>query len=338
MKKADDVDNLETSKDVFDGVRNLGRRSALLAMGGMAAAVAACQAETPAQAQSDEKDSAPEEELKPDGPDKSRLTEKQWAGEPWVAEKQGNFDLSDERDNRLATLKMTNNLVGKKTYVPMFSRAILGPQGKGGAVAYGHMGFWTWQMQVASKEEFPDAPDGTLVQRAMYTGMILDPVTYEPTDSIYNAILDRNVTPVDSTFAESYLFYPKGGTNSVDRDNFIIDDPDEKKELKPTVRWGDQIATFLDGIFQMDGPFQPRVDNSIWTSNYNDIMDPKKPLVETDYNFGGLLFAWMRPWLGHGKDDRTQVLWNVKGTKMFDPDQFPELVRKHLVEKYPERV
>lgn len=338
MTTMHNADASEQKSEDFGGTQNLGRRSALLALGGIAGALAACQGETDAQARSEEKDEKPKEELKPDGPDKSQLTDKQWAGEPWVAEKQGNFDLNDERDNRLATFKITNNLVGQKTYVPMFSRAILGPQGKGGSVIYGHMGFWTWQMQIATKEEFPDAPDGSLVQRAMYTGMILDPVTYEPTDSIYNAFLDKYVTPVDSTFAESYLFYPSGGTNSVDRDNFIIDDPDEKKDLKPTVRWGDEIATFLDGIFQMDGPFQPRVDNSIWTSNYKDIMDPNKPLVQTDYNFAGLMFAWMRPWMGFEKYSDTQVLWNVKGTKMFDPDQFPEMLRKHLVEKYPNRV
>jgi len=324
----------DTEEHGLSGLKNLGRRSALLAMGSIAGAVATGLGSDAAQAKEDEK----EEELKPDGPDKTRLTDKQWAGEPWVAEKQGNFDLNDARDNRLATLKITNNLIGKKTYVPMFSRAILGPQGKGGSVIYGHMGFWTWQMQWATKEEFPDAPDGTLVQRAMYTGMILDPNTYEPTDNIYNAYLDKYVTPTDSTFAESYLFYPAGGTNSVDRDNFIVDDPDAKKDIKPTVRWGDDIATFLDGIFQMDGPFQPRVDNSIWTSNYKDIMNPAKGLVQTDYNFAGLLFAWMRPWTGHRKYDKTQILWNVKGTKMFDPEQFPEMVKTHLVDRYPNRV
>ncbi|MEM8917391.1 MAG: hypothetical protein AAGE37_00920 [Pseudomonadota bacterium] len=320
----------------LDLMSNLGRRSVLLGMGALAGSVA-----VPVQAKDrDDQKNKKEANLpdRPDSPRKTKLTEAQWNGKPWIAEKQGNFDLNDRRDNQLATFKITNNLIGKKSYIVMFSRALLGPQGTGGSALYGHMGFWTWQLQVPTKEEFPDAPDGTIVQRAMYTGMILDPITYEPADTIYNQYLDKNVKPVDSLFAESYLFYPEGGTNSVDRANFIQDDPELKKKLRPTLRWGDDIATFLDGIFQSEGPHQPRMDNSIWTSNYADVMNPEVGLVKTDYNFAGIMRAWARPWIGIGKDDDAQVLWNVKGTKMHSADDFPDLVRDNLVAKYPDRV
>lgn len=310
---------------------NLGRRSVLLGMGALAGSMA-----VPARAEDKKKQTNIPD--RPDGPANDSFQKDELNGEPWIAEKQGNFDLGDARENQLATLKMTNNLVGEKSYIVMFSRALLGPQGTGGSVLYGHMGFWTWQLQVPDKEEFPDAPAGTVAQRAMYTGMILDPFTYEPTDSIYNKYLDKHVKPVDSLFAETYLLYPNGGANSVDRDNFVRDDPNAKKKMKPMVRWGDDVATFLDGIFQSEGPHQPRMDNSIWTSNYADVMNPDVGLVKTDYNFAGIMRAWSRPWIGIGKDDDTQVLWNVKGTKVHSLEDFPSLLRDHLVSKYPGRV
>ncbi len=330
--EANHLERTETS-DSMGLMGNLGRRSVLLGIGAMAGGMAV-------SAQAKDKKDKKQTNIpdRPDGPAKDAFKNGELNGKPWVAEKQGNFDLKDQRENQLATLKMTNNLVGEKSYIVMFSRALLGPQGTGGSVLYGHMGFWTWQLQEPSKEEFPDAPEGTVAQRAMYTGMILDPQTYEPVDTIYNKYLDKNVTPVDSLFAETYLLYPKGGSNSVDRDNFIRDDPDKKKDLKPMVRWGDDIATFLDGIFQSEGPHQPRMDNSIWTSNYADVMNPDVGLVKTDYNFAGMMRAWARPWIGIGKDDDTQLLWNVKGSKMHSLDDFPSMVRDNLVAKYPDRV
>lgn len=330
-----DIDKPETttSSEASDLIGNLGRRSVLLGLGGLAggATFAAHAKDKEVKKQTNIPD-------KPDGPAKDKFSNDEFKGDAWVAEKHGNFNLADPRENQLATLKMTNNLAGKRSYVVMFSRGLLGPQGTGGSVLYGHMGFWTWQLQKLNKEEFPDAPDGTVVQRAMYTGMILDPFTYEPTDTIYNEYLDKNVTPTDSLFAETYLLYPNGGLNSVDRDNFIQDDPEVRKKLKASVQWGDEMAIFLDGIFQSEGPHQPRMDNSIWTANRKKVMDPNTSLVETDYNFAGILRAWSRPWIGIGKDDDTQILWNVKGKKVHSVDDFPEMVRKNLVTKYPDRV
>ena len=48
--------------------------------------------------------------------------------------------------------------------------------------------------------------------------------------------------------------------------------------------------------------------------------------------------AWERPWIGVGKDDDAQLLWNVKGTKYHDVGQFPSVIRKYIVDKYPDRV
>jgi len=306
------------------------RRTVLTALGGVIGAVAAGQGlGLTKQAQAQQLES---------GLANRSFSQEKLKGEPWVADKTGDFDLADPVENRYATFKVTNNLIGRKTYVPMFSRGLLGPEKIGGAPLYGHAGLWTWQMQIPDPNEFPDAPAGSIVQRAMFTGVVLDPVNYEPTETIYNSYLDKSVEVADSLFAESYLFYPLGGGTSVDRPQFMDDDPARKKSLRPMVRWGDEIALFLDGIFRNEGPHQPRMDSSIWTTSYAGLMDPNRHLLTTDYNFTGLMRAWERPWIGVGKDDPAQLLWNVKGTKLHDVEAFPDLIKRTILAKYPDRV
>jgi hypothetical protein len=274
------------------------------------------------------------------GLSRSMLTEKELSGEPAVfdMEQRGNFDLDDLVGNRLATLKATNNLVGKKTYVAMFSRVYLGPQGRGGAAIHGHLGLWTWILQWPDPKEYPKVPKGTVVQRALFTGIILDPWTYKPAKTIYNPYLKKNVEASDSLFAESYLIFPQGGGQSLDRPEFM-DSPEQRAARRNAyMMWGDKLSIFLAGLFQNEGPNQPRMDGSIWTSDYRQIMDPKVDLVTTDYNFAGLMRAWERPWIGVGKDDQAQLLWNVKGTKLHSVDDFPDVMKKHVVSRYPERV
>jgi hypothetical protein len=251
----------------------------------------------------------------------------------------GNFKLNETLGNRMATLKATNNLSGKKTYIAMFSRVYLGPQGRAGAAMFGHLGLWTWQLQWPDPKAFPNVPKGTVIQRALFTGIILDPWSYEPARKLYNPYLKKEVEASDSLFAESYLFYPNGGGSSLDRPQFM-DSPETLKNVRrtPHVRWGDKIAFTLEGLFQNEGPHQPRMDGSIWTGDYKSLMDPKTDLVTFDYNFAGLMRAWERPWIGVGPDDQAQLLWNVKGTKLHSVDDLPEVMKQHLVRKYPDRV
>lgn len=261
-----------------------------------------------------------------------------WNKTPWVPDQKGNFDLGNYAENHLATMKITNNLVGERTYIPMISRALLGPPGKGGAAFYGHVGMWIWQLQEVDHSEFPNAQAGSLVQRAMYTGMILDPRTYEPVETVYNHVLDQKVRVEDSLFAETYVFNPGGGGESVDREGFMEDEETANARLRPMARFGDDICLFLDGIFSSPGPHQPRMDTSIWTMDYADLMMPDRQLRPVDYNFAGLMRAWERKWTGFTKPDEPQILWNVKGTKVHSVDDMPEIIRRTLLAKYPDRL
>ena len=57
-------------------------------------------------------------DLLPNGQPRATAT-----GEPAVVNFERPFDMSDPREAWYAKIKVTNNLAGEKTYVPMFSRA-----------------------------------------------------------------------------------------------------------------------------------------------------------------------------------------------------------------------
>jgi hypothetical protein len=280
----------------------------------------------------------PEAAMAQTQPKHQSLKPELWNKTPWKPAKRGDFDLAKYTDNHLATMKITNNLVGERTYIPMITRALLGPQGKGAAAFYGHVGMWIWQLQEVDPAEFPKAAPGSLVQRAMYTGMILDPRTYEPVETVYNHVLDRQVKVEDSLSAETYVFNMGGGGESIDRAEFMTDKETANRRLRPMARFGDDICLFLDGIFSSEGPHQPRMDTSIWTMDHADLMMADRQLRPVDYNFAGLMRAWERGWTGFSKPDETQILWNVKGTKVHSLDDMPDIIQRTLLAKYPDRV
>jgi hypothetical protein len=310
-------------------VANLGQIERRMLLRGVGALAGAAVCGTTAQAQQ-----------AASGLSKRDLSSDDMKGEPAVFEQKerGNFNLDDSYGNRMASLKVTNNLSGKRTYIPMMGRIYLGPNGHPGAAIHGLLGLWTWQLQWPDPKRFPNVPKGTVVQRAMYTGVITDPFTFKPTDRVYNHYLKKEVEARDSLFAESYLFFPNGTGSSLDRPEFM-DSPEQRKAaMNPHVRWGDDLSIYLAGLFQNEGPNQPRMDGSIWSGSYKRIMDPKDDLVPVDYNFAGLMRAWERPWMGHAKGDDTQIMMNVKGTKLHKVDDFPDIMKENLLKKYPDRV
>ena len=271
-----------------------------------------------------------ESDLLPNGLPRSSAT-----AEPAVVEFDRPLDLTDPSDAWYAKIKATNNLAGAKTYVPMFSRAYICPQGAPAHPMFGHCGLWTWQLHKATTDEFEDAREGSMIQRALYTGTILDPYTFEPVEQLENPYTGETITVEDSVFAMNYLLHPMGGGRDIDIAEFY--NPDEKPDT-PYVRFGDEVAFVLAGLFQGEGDYQPRADSSWWTTNYAQLIDPEQPLVETRYNFTGLMRAWERPWLGVEKPDETQLLWAVEGRKVHSVDRIPDLLHKHVLSKYDDRV
>lgn len=258
-------------------------------------------------------------------------------GTPWVAPKTGNFDLSVPEENALAKLKMTNNLVGRRTYIPMIARMHLAREHVPGGLLFGIAGMFTWQLQVPDPAEFPDLPEGTIVSRSMFTSRYLDPETMEPVDRLTNPYNGKMMEVEDNIFAENFLLYPKGGARFVEEPQFTNDDP-EKPNLALFKKWGDELVLFLGGVYSKPGTHQPRFTENIWRSDYSDVMDPEKTLIDMNYSFAGANKAYEKPWAGYTEADSDLLIDLAVGKKVHSVGAIPDFHKRVVIEKYPDRI
>jgi hypothetical protein len=259
------------------------------------------------------------------------------SGKPWVAPKLGNFDLEDPVENNLAKLKMTNNLVGSRTYIPMIVRMHLAREEQPGGLLFGIAGMFTWQLQETDPEEYPDVPEGTIASRSMYTSRYLDPDTMEPAERLKNPYNGKMMEIQDNIFAENFLIFPKGGGRFVEEPQFANDDPDRPK-LSLFKKWGDELVLFLGGVYSKPGNHQPRFTENIWRSNYDDVMNPDKGLIDMNYSFAGANKAFEKPWAGYTEADSDLLIDLAVGKKVHSVDDIPDYHKRVLLEKYPDRI
>jgi hypothetical protein len=265
------------------------------------------------------------------------FTKNEMNGVPWVAKQQGNFDLEDPIQNRLARLKMTNNLVGQRTYIPMLIRLMIGREQIPGGRLLGAAGLFTWQLQEPDPKQFPDVPKGTVVVRSMYTARYLDPATMEPVDTLMNPFNRKLMKLEDNLFIENFLSYPGGGSKLIEEPQFVNDDPNATKPNQ-FKKWGDELVMFLGGTYSEPGIHQPRFTENMWASDYKEVMDSGVGLVKTRYTFAGLNKAYEKPWAGYTVADEDIICDLAYGKKVHSVEALPDFHKRVVAEKYPERL
>lgn len=259
------------------------------------------------------------------------------SGTPWVAAKQGNFDLEDPYEANLARLKIINNLVGERTYVPMVLRAMAGRSEQPGGVMYGGYALFTWQLQVPDPKEFPWVPEGTALQRAQYSCVYVNPETMEPVKETLNPITGKMMPLNDYIFVENFLWFPNGGVGFVEEPEMANDDPNKVK--MPHVRaLGDDVILTGDGVYKNPGKHQPRFTMAMWRASKDYIMDPDRPLDNSYYSHQGLTKAYEKPWTGHTIDEDVIIGSLASGKKVHSVDEIPDTHKRLILEKYPDRV
>lgn len=320
-------------RDVHDPMRRK-----LLAALGSAAGILALSPASGAQAQTQaSEDDAEEGVFNAYNRIKTFENDELNSGTPWVASQQGNFDVEDPVQNTLVRLKMTNNLVGERTYIPMLVRLMIGREQYPGGPFLGAAGMFTWQLQVPDPVQFPDVPEGTALLRSMYTSTYLDPATMEPVEELLNPYNGKMMRLEDQTFIENFLSYPKGGSKLIEEPQFSNDDPDtiRMRHIKP---WGDEMVLFQGGVYDEPGIHQPRFTENMWASPHDDVMNPDVGLVDTRYTFTGLNKAYEKPWAGYTTKDNDIICDLAYGRKVHSIDAIPDFHKRVLVEKYPDRV
>jgi hypothetical protein len=67
-------------------------------------------------------------------------------------------------------------------------------------------------------------------------------------------------------------------------------------------------------------------------------MNPDVPLVHTNYSFTGLNKAYEKPWAGYTKADADIFSNLAYGKKVHSPEALPDLHKRLIAEKYPDRL
>lgn len=311
------------------------RRSVLLAMSSVAGLMA-CAGSSDSVSAQDEQTGETEEVFNAYNRTKSYRND-EMDGEGWTAEQTGEFDLDDPGQNRLARLKMTNNLVGRRTYIPMLIRLMIAREQEPGGLLLGSAGLFTWQLQVPDPKAFPNVPAGTALMRSIYTARHLDPDSMEPVDELKNPFNGQTMRTEDNIFVENYLSFPNGGTKFLEEPQFVDDPPDQPKKSQ-FKRWGDELIMFLGGSYSKPGKHQPRFTENMWASPNADVMDKDRSLVDTRYTFSGINKAFEKPWAGYDMDDRDSLVVLAYGKKVHTVDDLPDFHKRVIVDRYPDRV
>lgn len=259
------------------------------------------------------------------------------SGKPWIPSQTGNFDLDDPAGNRLAMFKMTHNLSGKRTYIPMLVRILLGREEIAGGRLLGAASMFTWQLQEPDPEEFPGIPEGTAVMRSMYTARYLDIETMEPVEELENPYNGKTMKLEDYVFIENFLSYPKGGSTLIEERQFSDDDPDVPR-VRLIKKWGDELVLFNGGNYEKPGVHQPRFTENMWVCPYDAVMDPDVDFVPMRYSYMSVKKAYERPWTGYTTEDGELFCSLAQGKKVHSADDLPDYHKRLIAEKYPDRL
>ena len=324
--------DMPLSPAATDTAHDPARRMLLMGLGGsLAAASLATRAAAQGKAQEEPKVFKTYERMK------AFTREEMDGGTPWVARQHGNFDLEDPVQNALAKLKITGNLVGKRTYIPMLTRILIGRPELPGGLLLGGASMFTWQLQVPDPKVFPNVPEGSAVMRSMFTSVYLDPHTMEPVKTLKNPYNGKMMELEDYIFAENFLIYPKGGSVFVEEPQFASDTPDTAK-LALIKRWGDELILFNGGVYKEPGKHQPKFTENTWRSPAAEVMNPDVPLVQTGYNFTGINKAFQKPWAGYDIGDSETMHSLATGKKVHRAEDLPDFHKRVLVERHPDRL
>ncbi|WP_416907756.1 MAG: hypothetical protein ACMVO5_12160 [Polymorphobacter sp.] len=319
----------QTTRHTADEPQDPLRRIMLGGLAGLAAAAAAGRAN--AQEKKDDKPVFNAYDRK------RRFLENEMNGTPWVAPQQGNFDLEDPVQNALAKLKISANLAGERTYIPMLTRILIAREDLPGGLLLGAASMFTWQLQVPDPKNFTGLPEGTALMRSMFTSVYLDPHTLEPVKTLKNPYNDTVMELEDYIFVENFLIFPKGGSVFIEEPQFANDSPDTPKPAL-IKRWGDELILFNGGVYQEPGKHQPRFTENTWRSPAAQVMNPDVPLVQTGYNFMGVNKAFEKPWTGYKLGDLESMCSLATGKKVHTPETLPDFHKRVLVERHPDRL
>ena len=257
----------------------------------------------------------------------------------WIPEKSGNFDLADPVDNFYAFAKAQGNLAGAYTWFAQYGWIIIAPPGKPAFPFLGRMkiGKLFFTPTDSSWVEVHSPHNYTVW--GTYTESFYDPRDFSPVTKILNPYTGKMMEAPTFHYADRIVFqrgepYEVPGFNP----DFYTQQWDRDSDFSQHyIDVGDEVTYTFLGASQFDGPHQPRCDVGFWTVKKDELMNPDLRMIDTRRDYSVIQKMTEYKWYGAPEGDQAQIFSHTTGIKTENVKHIPEIVRKGLMEKYPDR-
>jgi hypothetical protein len=257
----------------------------------------------------------------------------------WKPGQSRRFDLAKPLDNHYAFAKTQANLVGTDSWLCEYGWVLFCPPGKPAFPILGRVFLARVFVTAPSKEMAPDTDEHSYVMWGTMSKVHVDPRTFEPVSKILNPYTGRMMETPVVHYADRLLYRVGKSIVVPGVDPAFYDQPwDRDGGYSPHhVDAGGETSFTVLGASQQAGAHQPRLDSAYWTVKTAELLDPAIRTIDTRRAYSAVMKATEYAWYGVEKGDQAQLMVNSTGIKTEDPARLPGMVRKLVLERFPER-
>lgn len=247
-------------------------------------------------------------------------------------------DLSDPMRQFYSDLKIFGSLDGTPVYVTVYSRVTCIAPGRAPFALYATASLYVFRVDRPAPSQLRVPNEHAFRVNSRHTGFVLHPDTFEVMEGLENPATGEWQETAGSVFEDQWIYTPTGGYSALRPDYFYDDRAQAEVRARPYYVLGDELIMVKEAIFHDEGPHQPRGNTLLWRADLAEVLDPRRPGVESAYDWHGTAFAWERAWLGYPTGDPTRLMFHAMGRKALRlEDAAPQIVG--LVREYfPERL
>lgn len=257
----------------------------------------------------------------------------------WKPGQNRRLDLRKPLDNHYGFAKVQANLIGIDSWLYQFGWVVMCPPGEPPYPILGRVVVARVFVTPPDPKEIPDVDEHSYCMWGTMSQVYFDPRTFEPVDRVRNPYTNRMMDVPVVHYADR-LVYRLGQV-------ILVPGVDPEFYRQPWDRDGGYSQHFVDtgeetsysvlGASQQPGPHQPRVDFAFWTAKTEEIANPRFRTVDTQRSYSAVMKTSEYAWYGVEKGDQAQLAVNMTGKKVDDVKKIPPLVRRQVLERFPER-
>jgi hypothetical protein len=257
----------------------------------------------------------------------------------WTPRLDAPLDLARPLDNHHAFAKVQANLAGTDSWLAQYGWVLMCPPGKAAYPILGRVLLVKVFATPTAPDWAPDVDEHSYTMWGTFTTAYVDPRTFAPVSKIFNPYIGKTIDVPTLHYADR-LVYRLGRSIIVPGvAPAFYDQPWDRDGgySQHHVVAGEEVSYTVLGAAQHDGPHQPRLDVGFWTVKRAELVDPARLSIETRRDYSAIMKASEYAWYGVGQGDPAQLKVHLTGLKTQDVTRIPELVRKVVLDRFPER-